>query len=137
MQILCEVIYLYLNTYSTISMNDQIEICKTDILHLDAIERAKNSLPESSQIIDMSEIFKILGDPSRLKILLALAQEELCVCDIATLIRSSVSSVSHHLRLLKGLKLVKFRKEGKLVFYALADHHVESIVAQAMDHVTE
>lgn len=118
-------------------MNDQIEICKTDILHLDAIERAKNSLPESSQIIDMSEIFKILGDPSRLKILLALAQEELCVCDIATLIRSSVSSVSHHLRLLKGQKLVKFRKEGKLVFYALSDHHVESIVAQAMDHVTE
>ncbi len=118
-------------------MNDQIEICKSDTIHPDAIERAYKSLPEIVHIYDMAEIFKILGDPSRLRILLALAKEELCVCDLATLINASVSSVSHHLRLMKGLKLVKFRKEGKLVYYSLADEHVESIIAETMDHVTE
>lgn len=118
-------------------MAEIFEICKEESLHPEAIARAQASLPERHHLYDMVEVFKILGDASRLKILLALASEELCVCDLATLVNTSVSAVSHHLRLLKGLKLVKFRKEGKLVYYTLADHHVESIVAQAMDHVTE
>lgn len=118
-------------------MAEIFESCKSETIHPEAISRAQVSLPERHHLYDMVEIFKILGDASRLKMLLALAKEELCVCDLATLINTSVSSVSHHLRLLKSLKLVKFRKDGKLVYYSLADHHVEAIVAQAMDHVTE
>lgn len=117
--------------------NNKIEICKETIVNFEKVEAVKKDLPSTREIGDLSEIFKVLGDPTRLKIVLALAREELCVCDLATLIKLSVSAISHQLRLLRGMKLVKFRKEGKMVYYSLDDAHIGKIIEQAQIHVRE
>ena len=85
----------------------------------------------------MAELFKTFGDPTRIRILSALARQEMCVCDIADLLGMSQSAISHQLRVLKQMELVKFRREGKTVFYSLADSHVSTILAQGLDHVCE
>lgn len=84
---------------------------------------------------DVADIFKVLADETRTSILYLLAHEELCVCDIATILRSTVSNVSHHLRLLRAQRLVKYRREGKMVFYSLDDEHVLALIDQAFIHV--
>ena len=88
-------------------------------------------------LIDMAELFKVFGDSTRIKILYALFEAELCVCDISKLLGLTQSAVSHQLRVLKNSRLVKFRREGKTVFYALADGYVRRIIAQGMDHIKE
>ena len=93
-------------------------------------------VPEE-ELIDLAELFKMFADSTRIKILYLLFEEEMCVCDIAALLNMTVSAISHQLRILKGAKLVKFRKDGKSVFYSLADEHVTSILAQGMEHITE
>ncbi|NPV28002.1 MAG: winged helix-turn-helix transcriptional regulator [Firmicutes bacterium] len=85
----------------------------------------------------LAEIFKTLGDPTRIKLLFALMSKELCVCDLAAVIGVSESAVSHHLRLLRTQKLVKFRRDGKVLYYSLADQHVEKLFAQGLEHVLE
>ena len=85
----------------------------------------------------MAELFKTFGDPTRIRILSALARQEMCVCDIAELLGMSQSAISHQLRVLKQMELVKYRREGKTVFYSLADSHVSTILAQGLDHVCE
>lgn len=117
--------------------NDKIEICKETVVNYEKVEAVKNELPSTREIADLSEIFKVLGDPTRLKIVLALAKEELCVCDLATLVNLSVSAISHQLRLLRNLRLVKYRKSGKMVYYLLDDDHIESIINQALIHIRE
>ena len=94
-------------------------------------------LPDVEELYDLAELFKIFGDSTRVKILYALLEAELCVCDIAKLLEVSQSAVSHQLRVLKTSKLVKFRKEGKTVFYSLADEHVIRILSQGMEHIME
>lgn len=94
-------------------------------------------LLNEDKIIDVSELFKIFGDSTRVKIINALIGEELCVNDIAERINVSQSAVSHQLRILKGSKLVKFRKEGQTVYYSIADDHVEKIFKIGCDHVDE
>ena len=89
------------------------------------------------QLYDLAELFKIFGDSTRVKILYALLEAELCVCDIAKLMDVSQSAVSHQLRVLKGSKLVKFRREGKTLYYSLADEHVFRILSQGMEHILE
>src|SRR4030042_2865755 len=96
-----------------------------------------DKIPDYPEIINLTETFKILGDPTRLRIMLALNKGELCVCELAAVIQLSVSAISHQLRLLRGMKLVKFRKQGKWVYYSLDDHHIESIIQQAQIHVHE
>jgi DNA-binding transcriptional ArsR family regulator len=105
--------------------------------HQKAIRSAKKGLTCDESISGMAEIFKILGDQTRLKIVLALGKQELCVLDIATVLGMSESAISHQLRLLKTLRLVKQRKEGKMVFYSLDDEHIEDLVRVASRHCEE
>jgi DNA-binding transcriptional ArsR family regulator len=105
--------------------------------HQDAIRSAKKALASEETIVEMAETFKVLGDQTRLKIVLALTKQELCVLDIATVVGMSESAVSHQLRLLKNLRLVKQRKDGKMVFYALDDEHIEDLIRVASRHSEE
>lgn len=98
------------------------------------VERLRGELAQTD---GLSLLFKALADDTRVRIALALSKEELCVCDVAHLMSISVATASHHLRLLRNMRLVKFRKEGKLVFYSLDDHHVVTLIEQAMAHNRE
>ena len=117
--------------------NNKVEICKTNIVNQQKVDQVKNHLLSHNDIIELSETFKVLSDPTRLKIVLSLSLEELCVCDLAAIINVSVSAVSHQLRLLKSMKLVTYRKEGKMVFYSLDDKHVQNLIKEATTHVRE
>ena len=103
----------------------------------DAIEQVREKLPDDEVLYDLAELFKVFGDSTRIKILYALFEAELCVCDIAQLLGLTQSAVSHQLRLLKACKLVRFRQEGKMVFYALDDDHVRSMLALGLEHIAE
>lgn len=113
------------------------EKCEYLCVHEDTVKKVINDMPEEEKLYDLAELFKIFGDSTRIKILYALFEAELCVCDIAQLLNVSQTAVSHQLRVLKNNKLVKCRKEGKNVFYSLADDHVCSIINQGMDHINE
>lgn len=119
------------------SEKTEIPCCEFLSVHEDAVHRVMESMPQEHTLRDMSELFKLFGDPTRLKILISLAQQELCVCDLAALIHMSQSAVSHQLRPLKQGRLVKSRREGKSVFYSLADNHVYTLLAQCMEHIAE
>lgn len=116
---------------------DQDLCCAVTQVHPDAVERVRGLLPRDETLYDLAELFKIFGDSTRVKILYALLESELCVCDIAKLMDVTQSAVSHQLRVLKASKLVKFRREGKTIFYSLADDHVVSILSQGMEHIEE
>ena len=105
--------------------------------HDEAIRSARKALVGEETILGLTETFKILSDPTRLQIVLAVSKQELCVIDIAELLGITESAVSHQLRLLKTLRLVKQRKEGKLVFYALDDEHIEDLIRVAARHISE
>ena len=113
------------------------EKCEDLFVHEDTVKKVINDMPEEEKLYDLAELFKIFGDSTRIKILYALFEAELCVCDIAQLLKVSQTAVSHQLRVLKTNKLVKSRKDGKNVFYSLADDHVYSIINQGMDHINE
>lgn len=118
-------------------MNQEPETCDCVQVHEDAVRHVTEILPDEDALYDLAELFKVFGDSTRVKILYALFEAELCVCDIAQLLSLSQSAVSHQLRILKNAKLVKNRREGKSIFYALADDHVYSILNQGMEHVKE
>lgn len=111
----------------------------TDYLaaHDELIARILESQPNDEYLYDLAELFKVFGDSTRIKILYALFDSELCVNDIAQLLNLSQSSVSHQLRILKDAKLVRFRREGKIIFYALDDEHVRTMLSMGMEHVEE
>ena len=113
----------------------ELEGCEAVCVHQDAVEQVR--LPRQEEIEAVAELFKLFGDPTRLKILCSLTQQELCVCDLAELIGMNQSAVSHQLRLLKQGRLVKSRREGKSIFYSLADSHVYTVLAQGMEHISE
>ncbi|MDZ7342815.1 MAG: metalloregulator ArsR/SmtB family transcription factor [candidate division KSB1 bacterium] len=115
----------------------KIEICSNSVVDYKKINRVSHQLPEREDLQELSETFKVLSDPTRLKIVLALAQEELCVCDLAALVDVSISAISHQLRLLRNMRLVSYRKEGKMVYYRLDDEHVENLIREASRHVEE
>ena len=106
-------------------------------VHSDVVKKVVSKMPPDETLYDLSELFKVFGDSTRIKILYALFEAELCVFDIAQLLNLTQTAVSHLLRILKANKLVKFRREGKIVFYSLADDHVRSIINQGMEHVEE
>ncbi len=118
-------------------LNQEPETCDCVQVHEDAVRHVTEILPDEDALYDLAELFKVFGDSTRVKILYALFEAELCVCDIAQLLSLSQSAVSHQLRILKNAKLVKNRREGKSIFYALADDHVYSILNQGMEHVKE
>ena len=119
-------------------MNQDRALCGEETeVHEGAVEQVRSQLPQDEVLYDLAELFKIFGDSTRVKILYALLEAELCVCDIAKLMDVSQSAVSHQLRVLKGSKLVKFRREGKTLYYSLADEHVFRILSQGMEHILE
>ena len=114
-----------------------VECCEECAVHDEVVQSVRGMLPDDDDLYDLAELFKVFGDSTRIKILYALFEAELCVCDIAQLLSVSQTAVSHQLRVLKNNKLVKFRKEGKNVFYSLADDHVRRIIDQGIEHVEE
>ena len=114
-----------------------MELSKCAILHHHDLNGLKNATPSEETFSDLSDLFKMFADSTRIKILYALFESELCVCDIAELLDMTISAISHQLRLLKQAKLVKFRREGQTVYYSLADDHVFKIIGQGMDHIRE
>lgn len=125
---------------NTNDLNDKCscaESCECCELHMSSICKVKKLLPMDELLYDLAEFYKIFGDSTRIKILYALLESELCVCDIAEVLGNSQSAVSHQLRILKQSKLVKFRREGKTVFYSLADEHIFRILDQGMSHICE
>ena len=115
----------------------ETECCDQEFVHSEALLVVKGHMPPEEELLDMAELFKVFGDTTRIKILYALFESELCVCDIAELLGMSQSAISHQLRVLKQSQLVKFRREGKTVFYSLADEHVQTILGQGLEHVEE
>ena len=111
--------------------------CEFMFVHQEIVDRVNHILPPEETLFDLAELFKIFGDSTRVKILYVLFEAEMCVCDIAQLLGMTQSAISHQLQVLKKSKLVKYRREGKTVFYSLADDHVRAILGQGMDHVTE
>ena len=120
-----------------VSEQNDIERCGFLFVHEHTVERVLSELPDDETLYDLAELFKVFGDSTRIKILYALFEAELCVCDIAQLLGLTQSAVSHQLRVLKTSRLVKPRREGKTVFYSLDDDHVRKIIAQGMEHIKE
>ena len=118
-------------------IHDDIERCDVTETHGEVLDRVRAELPDDETLYDLAELFKIFGDSTRIRILYALFEAEMCVCDIATLLGMTQSAISHQLRALKNARLVKARREGKTVFYSLADDHVKTIVFQGLDHILE
>ena len=113
------------------------ERCEFIHVHEDVVEQVKENMPDDETLYDLADLFRIFADPTRIKILYVLFEAEVCVCDIAQLLGATQSAISHQLRALKQSKLVKYRREGKTVFYSLADGHVRTILDQGMEHVGE
>lgn len=114
---------------------DEKEICEVSATDQVTLEEIRESMYEEEVINRLSQTFKALADPTRLKIIYVLLKSPLCVCDIANLLDMTQSAISHHLRLLRNLRLVKFKKEGKMVIYSLDDDHVLELFKQGIDHV--
>lgn len=113
------------------------EICEINMIHEEAVDSVKTSMPEDGVIYDLAEFFKVFADSTRMKIIYALIEKELCVCDIAAIVGTTQSAISHQLRILKQSKLVKYRKEGKIVYYSLDDEHISQIVKKGREHIEE
>lgn len=105
--------------------------------HRATVERVQSEMPTEDVLFDLAELYKVFGDSTRIKILYALFEAELCVCDIAALLGMTISAISHQLRILRANKLVVCRREGKTVFYSLADGHVRTIIGMGMEHILE
>ena len=114
-----------------------VECCDFIHAHEDIVEKVRRELPDEDTLYDLSELFRIFGDSTRIRILYVLFEAEMCVCDIAEVLSMTQSAISHQLRLLKQAKLVKNRREGKTVYYSLADDHVRTIIDQGMEHIEE
>ncbi len=119
------------------SETNSAERCELMHVHQEIVDKVNQQMPEDEILFDLAELFKIFGDSTRIKILYLLFESEMCVCDIAQLLNMTQSAISHQLQVLKKSKLVKYRRDGKTVFYSLADGHVRTIIDQGMEHVAE
>lgn len=111
--------------------------CDCNVIHEDVVNKVRKNMPEEENLYDLAELFKVFGDTTRTKILYALFASEMCVCDIAVLLNMTQSAISHQLRVLKQARLVKYRKDGKVVYYSLNDDHIKNIFNQGLQHITE
>ena len=119
------------------NINEQIECCDCNEIHEDLLKIVNDTMPEETELYDLAELFKVFGDSTRIRILFVLFEAEVCVCDLAKVLNMTQSAISHQLRILKANKLVNSRREGKSVFYSLADGHVRTISAQGREHIEE
>jgi len=113
------------------------DVCELSYVDQDRVRRVAKALPSPEAVKRLSETFRIVGDPTRTKMLFALSREELCVCDLAHLLGLSESAASHQLRLLRAMRLVKYRKAGKMAYYTLDDEHIADLIHQGLKHVEE
>ncbi len=113
------------------------DICEAHEIHPERINEVKDKMPDDDTLYDLAELFAVFGDSTRIRILFVLLRSEVCVCDLSDTLNMTMSAVSHQLRILKANKLVKCRRDGKSVFYSLADDHVRTIIRQGMDHIEE
>ena len=113
------------------------DCCEQIFVHEELVEKVNREMPEEEELYDLAELFKVFGDSTRLRILFVLFEAEVCVCDLAEVLHMTQSAVSHQLKILKQAKLVSARREGKSVFYSLADDHVRTIIAQGREHIEE
>ena len=111
--------------------------CDFIFVHEAIVKQVMEVMPADEELQNLAEFFRIFGDSTRIRILYALSQSELCVCDIASLLDMGQSAISHQLRILKQMRLVKFRRDGKSVLYSLSDKHIETILAQGREHISE
>ncbi|KAI4445537.1 Transcriptional repressor SmtB [Eubacterium plexicaudatum ASF492] len=115
----------------------ETECCETTEIHMELLEMVSRQLPPEEELYDLAELFKVFGDSTRIRILFVLFEAEVCVCDLAEALHMTQSAISHQLKILKNSKLVKSRREGKSVFYSLADGHVRTIIDQGREHIEE
>jgi len=118
-------------------MKKEAPVCEYMHAHEDIVKSVKENMIDEEALYDLADLFKIFGDTTRIKILYVLSEHSMCVCDIATLLNISVSAVSHQLKILKTAKLVKYRREGKTIFYSLSDAHVKTIINNGLEHINE
>ncbi len=118
-------------------MREYAEACEEHRVHPELLAHVRLDMPDEESLYDLAELFKVFGDSTRIRILYVLFESELCVCDIAELLNMSQSAISHQLRILKQARLVRARREGKTVYYFLADDHVRAIIGQGMEHINE
>ena len=126
--------------YDTNPHNSEIlehEFCEVTTIHKEIIENVANLMPDDVSLNDLADFFKIFGDSTRVRILWALNESEMCVCDIAALLNMSQSSISHQLRVLKQARFVKNRRVGRVVYYSLIDEHISYILKQGLIHINE
>ena len=120
-----------------VAANDGVECCEDTEVHEELLKIVAEKMPPEEMLYDLSELYKVFGDSTRIRILFVLFEAEVCVCDLAACLNMTQSAVSHQLKILKRSRLVKSRREGKSVFYSLADAHVRTIINQGLDHIQE
>ncbi|MDI9485391.1 MAG: metalloregulator ArsR/SmtB family transcription factor [Bacillota bacterium] len=118
-------------------MTEKSPCCDVTVIHEEVVEQIRESMPPEEELFNLAEFFKVFGDTTRIRILYALFQSEMCVCDIAHLLGMTQSAISHQLRVLKSAKLVRYRKEGRVVYYSLDDEHIKAIFDQGYQHIKE
>ncbi|MBS3977127.1 MAG: helix-turn-helix transcriptional regulator [Syntrophomonadaceae bacterium] len=118
------------------SQNKQM-MCDCDVIHEDVVERVRGAMPDGKNFYDLANLYKMFSDYTRVRILWALSCEEMCVCDLAVLLGMTKSAISHQLKSLRLANLVKYNKQGKVVYYSLADEHVKDIFVQGFEHIRE
>ena len=111
--------------------------CDTEEIHEELLKIVDETMPDETELDSLAELFKVFGDPTRIRILFVLFETEVCVCDLAAALSMTQSAISHQLRILKQSRLVKNRREGKSMFYSLADDHVRTMIAQGREHILE
>ena len=117
--------------------DEEIDRCDCTVIHEDVVNRVRHSMPGEENLMDLADLFKVFGDTTRVRILYALFAAEMCVCDISALLNMTKSSISHQLRVLRQARLVKYRRDGKIVYYSLDDGHIKNIFSQGLEHITE
>lgn len=118
-------------------MHEPLLLCDCEVIHADVVQTVRERMASDGDLYDLADFFKVLGDSTRVKILCALDIGEMCVCDLAVLLNMTKSAISHQLRSLKQANLVKFRRDGRMLYYSLSDKHVCDIVEKGMEHILE
>lgn len=118
-------------------MKEVCECCEEKMVHPNLLKIVNSKMPNEETLYDLAEVFKVFGDSTRIRILVVLFESEVCVCDIAEALQMTQSAISHQLKILKQAKLIKNRREGKQIFYSLADEHVKTIISMGLEHILE
>ena len=118
-------------------MEKELDCCEIKEVHGSVLKKVIDEMPDEVELYNLAELFKVFGDSTRIRILYVLFEAEVCVCDLASALNMNQSAISHQLKILKQNKLVKARRDGKSVFYSLADEHVRTIIAQGQEHIEE